>query len=311
MKNHTVRWVLLSSLVLACQSPKERIGTTTVQHIRIELSPDAQPEFRPTYVPEDLAEVAKEMANDFRPCPKGSILIEGDYCPRLSVTCQTWVSRKGEAIPEAKPADGESGRCGTFKFPTVCLEKKVHVRYCIDKYELPNVEGQPPQSWMSFYDVKNECEARGERICEKSEWTFACEGEEMRPLPYGDGYHRDSDACNLDKAIPAGIHNTLTVKGPTSSEGILLDSLRAPAGSMPWCVSPFGVYDMVGNIDEFVHYPEGHVGTGDPSDRGPYTSELVGGHYFGVRNACRPMTPHDEHFKMWETGGRCCSDPKF
>lgn len=299
MKHVTL--VLLVSAV-ACQSP-DRIGVTTVEHIEVST---------PSYNPDETGHLALEINNDFKPCPENTVIIDGEYCPKVRQTCKTWVSLKGEAIPEAKPKDGESGRCGTFNFPTICLVPKVHVRYCIDKFEYPNVEGMKPQTWMDYWEVKAACENRGERICEKSEWTFACEGEEMHPLPYGDGYHRNSTDCNLDNRIPKGVYSTLDVKGPTSPEGILLDGLLNFAGNKSKCVSPFGVFDMVGNADEFVHDPNGHVGVADPKDRGPFTSALVGGHVFGVRNACRPLTAgHDEHFRMFETGGRCCVSPRY
>lgn len=243
-------------------------------------------------------------------CAEGMLLVEGDYCPNAHEVCLQWVDREGHAVPEAIPKSGDSSRCGTWKFPTECLSKeRVHKRFCIDKFEYPNVEGQKPESWMSYYDVKHACEAQGKRLCEKEEWTFACEGPKMQPYPYGDGYHRDATACNIDNPIPREIKNVLKVSERTSKEGKILDGLLVPAGSNPKCVSPFGVYDMVGNIDEFVHYSPGHPSHGDPHDHGPFISGLVSGHVFGVRNACRPVTAgHNEYFAWYETGGRCCAD---
>ncbi len=302
MKDRVVTWLLLLTCgQWACQ-PTTEPTVRAIMSVREQASVESA----------TRAEAGEPVKDDVgpSPCPKGSVLVDGDYCPRVSQVCLQWVTRKGEALPEAAPADGESGRCGTFSFPTVCLGKKIHVRFCINKYELPNIEGQPPMSWLGYYDVVSECQARGERICEKSEWTFACEGPNMQPLPYGDGYHRNSNDCNVDRPLPDEIKNASSISNPSSREGIILDSLRTLAGSRPNCVSPFGVFDLVGNIDEFVHYPQGHVGSGEPDDKGPYTSELVGGHYFGVRNACRPMTAHDERFQWYETGGRCCSDPR-
>jgi len=118
----------------------------------------------------------------------------------------------------------------------------------------------------------------------------------MHPFPYGDGYHRDSHACNIDNPIDVDVFAARNPGSPTSR---LLDALLAPSGSRDRCVSPFGVHDMVGNIDEFVVNETGQ----------PHRSALAGGHVFGVRNACRPLTlKHDESFAWYETGARCCSD---
>lgn len=261
-------------------------------------------------------------------CPRGMVLIEGEYCPDVEEVCLQWVGADGTPSKAAIPTGGQTGRCGIWQSPTRCLSTHtVHKRFCVDKYEYPNVEGQRPESWMTWYDVKNACEAQGKRLCEKVEWTFACEGPQMKPYPYGDGYHRDRTSCNTDNAVPedtskpinkaTGRHprvDVLKVKERTSVQGQILDEMLVPSGSMPTCVSDFGVYDMVGNVDEFIDNPNGHHWK-PPSenagkvDRGPFISGLVSGHVFGVRNACRPMTDgHNESFSWYETGGRCCSD---
>ena len=120
----------------------------------------------------------------------------------------------------------------------------------------------------------------------------------MKPYPYGDGYHRDRTACNFDNPVPKGV-DVFKSRSPGDEMSKRLDDLLVPAGSMPNCVSPFGVYDQIGNIDESIVNETGK----------PYQSGLMSGHVFGVRNACRPMTEaHNEDFGWYETGGRCCAD---
>lgn len=223
-------------------------------------------------------------------CPEGSVLVDGDYCPLVEEVCLKHVDALGQAVPA--PSDGSLGRCAEFRFPTKCLVPKVHVRYCIDKYEYPNIKGQIPRSWMNWYEAKSACETQGKRLCTRTEWTFACEGPDIKPYPYGDGYHRDKTACNFDND-----ESGVDVHADSKSQR-LLDRFLKPSGSMPKCISPFGVYDMPGNLDEFVVNETGR----------PYKSGLMGGHVFGVRNACRPMTDsHNESFSWYETTGRCCS----
>lgn len=229
------------------------------------------------------------------PCPNNMVLAEGEFCPDVEQNCLQWVDATG--APTDPPAPGTTGRCGVWQFPSRCKSAKtVYKRFCIDKYEYPNIEGQRPQSWMTWYDVKRACESQGKRMCTRSEWTFACEGPEMKPYSYGDGYHRDRTACNIDNPVPKGV-DVFKSKAPHDAMSQKLDSMLVPSGSMPRCVSPFGVYDMIGNIDEQIVNETGR----------PYVSGLMGGHIFGVRNACRPMTEaHGPDFGWYETGGRCC-----
>lgn len=230
------------------------------------------------------------------PCPDDMVEVEGDYCPNVEQVCLRWVGIHGQTVKES---GSQTGRCGEFQKPSRCLSKQtVHKHFCIDTYEYPNTAGQRPRSWMTWYDAKSALEARGERLCTADEWTLACEGPDMQPYPYGDGYTRDRAACNFDNPVPKGL-DVFNAKRPTDLTSLALDWMLAPAGSMPGCVSPYGVYDMVGNLDELVVNESGH----------PYKSGLKGGHVFGVRNACRPMTTgHNEGFGWYETSTRGCRD---
>lgn len=218
------------------------------------------------------------------------VLVEGDYCPEVEQVCLRWVDAKGH--PTKPPVSGKTGRCKEFRRPTRCLStQNERKRFCIDTYEYPNVKGSPPLSWMSWQSAKTTCESQDKRLCKRSEWTFACEGPAMHPYPYGDGYVRDRTACNFDN------DSSFVNVNEDTREKRTLDVFLMPSGQNSRCVSPFGVYDQVGNIDESV-VNETHV---------PYESGLMGGHVFGVRNACRPMTEvHNETFVWYETGFRCC-----
>ncbi len=224
--------------------------------------------------------------------------IQGEYCPEVEQKCLQWVDAVGNRTDAPKP--GLTGRCGEFKNPSVCLTpegSRPFKRFYIDVFEYPNIAGQVPQSWMTWRDVKRACEAQGKRLCTRSEWTMACEGPGMHPYPYGDGYHRDRTSCNTDN--PMGKIDVFKATSPSAETSKKLDALLVPSGSKPLCVSVWGVHDQVGNIDEQLVNETGQ----------PYKSGLMGGHVFGVRNACRPMTEaHNEDFGWYETGGRCCQD---
>ena len=72
------------------------------------------------------------------------------------------------------------------------------------------------------------------------------------------------------------------------------------AGSQPKCRSVFGVYDMIGNVDEW-----------SSASVGRRRSILKGGYWGPVHARCRPMTTaHGETFPFYQTGFRCCADTK-
>lgn len=208
--------------------------------------------------------------------------IEGEYCPAVVEHCLKWLDPKN-------PGVNGPVMCAEFA-PSQCKAPKVRKDFCMDKFEFPNKEGERPTLKVTWTEMKASCEALGKRLCTRSEWTFACEGPEMHPYPYGDGYHRDDTACNIDRPW----------KDPTSKK-ITPEELdqSVASGSLPRCVSSFGVHDMAGNADEFIFNEA----------RKPYKSGLQGGHWAkGARNRCRPMTDnHNEWFSFYETGGRCCS----
>ena len=105
----------------------------------------------------------------------------------------------------------------------------------------------------------------------------------MRPYPYG--FERDPRACNSDRT------DILT-------PGKALRDLRAPSDAFPECVSPFGVRNLSGNLEEFV-LKEG-------SD--PPRPVMKGAYWQPSQNSCRArQTVHGAHYSGTETGFRCCS----
>ena len=68
--------------------------------------------------------------------------------------------------------------------------------FCMDRFEYPNKKGQFPIIYTTYPESKAMCEEQGKRLCSEEEWTFACEGEEATPYPYG--YVRDPSACAID-----------------------------------------------------------------------------------------------------------------
>ncbi|MFO0761487.1 MAG: SUMF1/EgtB/PvdO family nonheme iron enzyme [Byssovorax sp.] len=206
-------------------------------------------------------------------------------------TCTKWITKE---FPE---------RCAEFnrdKWLSISKElptKPMH--FCIDRFEYPNQKGAYPWILISYYEAVDICADEGKRLCNEQEWTFACEGEEATPYPYG--YSRDATACVIDRNWRPFHESALRQRDGLAAE-VELDRLwqGVPSGSMPRCKSPFGVYDMTGNVDEWTH----------TSREGERPSILKGGYWGPVRTRCRPSTrSHDENHMFYQQGIRCCTDP--
>ncbi len=211
-------------------------------------------------------------------CPTGMVLAVGDYCPKVEQRC-------------VRDLDGKKGRFSGFRCaeyaPSKCLSSQRRpMRFCIDRDEHVKQGETLPDNHVSLRMAEKQCAAEGKRVCRESEWNFACEGPEMLPYPYG--LSRDASACNADR------------RDLVTPEGKLIDH-RVPPGSHPRCVSPFGVRDMAGNVEEMV--------ARDPRGLGPTEPAMKGAYWQPSRNHCRAaQTKHDAWYHGPETGFRCCAD---
>jgi hypothetical protein len=221
-------------------------------------------------------------------CPDNMLEVEGDYCSEVDQKCLRYIDPEG-VFPR---------RCAEFAPTSKCIGKTTKKHFCIDRFEWPNKAGENPQVMGTWFDARDACGKVGKRLCGDSEWTLACEGQDRLPYPYG--YDRNSEACNIDKP-----HPDVDEKALGSADKKVRDAEAKrlwqgePSGARPSCVSPYGVYDMTGNVDEWVVNEEGK----------PYKSGLKGGYWGPVRDRCRPMTTvHAEGFSFYQIGFRCCSD---
>jgi hypothetical protein len=245
-------------------------------------------------------------------CPADMVLVNGNYCPEVNQVCLEHHDEynRDEAKKKQKRDKGEdvgrstvSERCLKYKEPSECLSKQRRpMKFCMDRYEWPNKKGDLPALLISWTDAKKECEKIGKRLCTEDEFNFACEGEQM--LPYTYGYERDPKKCNIDRQYRKREKKLLKYESclakPECKKELEKLDQRLPTGSLPECVSPFGVYDLNGNINEWVFRPK---------EKPPNRSGLKGGWWGPVRGRCRPTVGfHKEDDYGYEEGFRCCKD---
>jgi hypothetical protein len=158
-----------------------------------------------------------------------------------------------------------------------------------------------PNGYLTGLIAESACTAAGKRLCTLNEFVLACRGEDDRQFPYGDSYI--DNVCNVNRDVhPAAmLHdnasighldprlNRVSVGGAT---------LLRPTGDAPSCRSRWGqdaIYDMVGNLDEWINEEGG---------------AFAGGFYArSTRAGCDAViTAHPKNYLDYSTGVRCCQD---
>jgi formylglycine-generating enzyme required for sulfatase activity len=159
--------------------------------------------------------------------------------------------------------------------------------------------GTVPQGYVNQEMADQACRNAGKRLCSAEEWRTACQGEHRTLFPYGPEYQEG--ACNIARAA----HPALLLYGTTASElddprlnslGFEGKPLLMPTGTSVRCASRWGpdaVYDMVGNLDEWIEDPAG---------------TFVGGFYArDTRDGClASIDRHDPDYLNYSLGFRCC-----
>ncbi len=188
-----------------------------------------------------------------------------------------------------------------------------------------------PQSTVSQLEAKQACANAGKRLCTEQQWILVCQGTEGRRYPYEGPLQNglcNDETKSLDRQTPERTvaefctpgHEPFYEKQPVVN-GIKVtwntapwmlhpknnqqENSLEPAGSNQACRTPEQVYDLVGNLDEWVD--------GTTSCEAGTCGIFLGGFYDrserpGGTGGCTYRTPaHAPSYSDYSLGFRCCA----
>jgi hypothetical protein len=162
-----------------------------------------------------------------------------------------------------------------------------------------SMPGVVPNGYLSGIIAERACRSAGKRLCARHEWLLACRGQRQLKFPYGNEYV--DGRCNvLRQSHPARLlHNDASINHLDPRLNLVGDNdgpLLKKTGATPSCRSDWGtdaVFDMVGNLDEWIDDPSGAF-------RGGFFSR-------GTREGCdAEISSHVREYYDYSLGVRCC-----
>ena len=218
-------------------------------------------------------------------CPSGMVMIGEKFC------IDAWEAALVEVLPDGRRAPWSP------YFPP----KPGGV------YSATTQPGVFPQGYISGVEAKAACEQAGKRLCQPAEWKKACMGP--KETIWGYGNQHQAKRCN-DHGISSmhffnkGLSDKPEDKWKWGAAGNMMDprlnqleGTLARTGDHPDCTNEYGVFDMVGNVHEWVDDPAGTFQGGYYLD----THLNADGCYYRT-------TAHDVKHSDYSTGFRCCAD---
>ncbi len=199
------------------------------------------------------------------------------------------------------------------KPPKGYYKRVLREQWCKDKEQRIMARSKKevlPQAHFTRKQAMRACVNAGERLCTRAEMVLACKGKRGFKYPYGN--EPKSYKCNLQQRHRLG---EFFGDNPNDWDDedfndprINVAGFLTPGGDHPFCKSDFGVYDLVGNLQEWVSdlSPDGHntfVG-GNYSNSYVLANEMAKGSGCEYVIEAHGVDIHNDY----ATGFRCCKD---
>lgn len=307
------RCVILCLTVSACERDRAKANAMASASVRAE-----EPAPRLLFIPDAVApQVPSSAAARLLPrgsgrCPPEMVDVQGAFCidrfeaTLYDKTTSNRLSPYYHPLPEVTRREYE--RWQRVRIDAKTDEGRRQPVPAPDEWELsarhfePVARAEPdatPNGYVSGEAAQRACENAGKRLCSDQEWVTACRGQHNTKFPYGHFY--EEARCNVFRAT----HPARVLHGDASAGHLdprlnqvteAGDPLLRLTGATPACRSEWNgdaVYDMVGNLDEWVDDPEG---------------TFVGGFYSrSTREGCDARVEvHSYDYYDYSLGVRCC-----
>ncbi len=168
-------------------------------------------------------------------------------------------------------------------------------------------QGKKPQGYISQLQSAAACAEAGKRLCTATEFAQACRGPDAgNYYPYG-GTTRIPGACNEGKGSSMvlffGTNPALWTYAEFNDPRLnAWDGGLYETGSFPLCVSPYGVYDCVGNLHEW------GADAPDVNGHGRFRGGFYGDAEINGHGCLYVTSAHEPSYHDYSTGFRCCAD---
>lgn len=258
-----------------------------------ERTPDPRPAAALAIATNAPASTLTEILTDVAAAPLAASRPRTDGCPEGMARIGGYCIDRYEAYVVELDAQGSESDHSPYS-PVDKLRVRAKV-----------AEGVVPQGYISQVQAASACENAGKRLCAAREFSVACRGSDPKAsYPYGGTQHR-SGKCNEGKGSAVSV-----VFGPAANFGSeQLNDPRlnqwsgglAKTGAYAASVSPFGVFDLVGNLHE---WSAEVAANGHGYFRGGFygDAEING-------SGCSYVTKaHAANYHDYSTGFRCCQD---
>lgn len=220
---------------------------------------------------------------DAQTCPPGmTYLAEVKTCiDRWEATVEVWSNEDG-FLPHSPftPVDPLEGHMRAVTAPDVV-----------------------PQSHVAGSSARAACFGASKYLCPMRAWRRACMGGHRWSFPYGaqrvagscNDQHKDHPVMSLFPEAGNGPWAFAQMNDPRLNQQA---GTLAKTGSFPACTNEHGVFDMVGNLHEWIDDEEG---------------TFLGGYYMDTAQhgqGCLYVTAgHSFRYFDYSIGFRCCADP--